>query len=244
MQTKFLHTSDWQLGVTRHFLSEDSQARWTEARYEGVRNLGRIASEEGCEFVVVAGDIFESNQVDRKTISKACEAMSSIKVPIYLLPANHDPLDAGSIFINKHWLDRKPSNVHVITSSSDKFEVKTGVEVVGAPWTSKRPLSDLVETAANTFQPLNDGLRIMLGHGAVDQLSPDRNNPAVINVLEAEKAIKANRYHYLALGDRHSLTKVGSSGRIYYSGTHEAYDFDEVDPGQRPSHMNCCTPGH
>lgn len=36
----------------------------------------------------------------------------------------------------------------------------------------------------------------------------------------------------MALGDRHSLTSIGTSGRIYYSGTHEAYDFGEVDPGK------------
>ena len=63
MKVRFMHTSDWQLGVTRQFLNDDSQARWAEARFEGVRNLGRIAKEEGCEFIVVAGDIFESNHV-------------------------------------------------------------------------------------------------------------------------------------------------------------------------------------
>ena len=76
MKARFLHTSDWQLGVTRQFLSADSQARWAEARFEAIRNLGRIAKEELCEFIVVAGDVFESNQVDRKTILKACEAMA------------------------------------------------------------------------------------------------------------------------------------------------------------------------
>ena len=44
--------------------------------------------------------------------------------------------------------------------------------------------------------------------------------------------MQEGRYHYLALGDRHSLTSIGTTGRIYYSGTHEAYDFDEVDPGK------------
>lgn len=56
MQTRFMHTSDWQLGVTRQFLNADSQARWAEARFEGIRNLGRTAQEEKCEFIVVAGD--------------------------------------------------------------------------------------------------------------------------------------------------------------------------------------------
>jgi DNA repair exonuclease SbcCD nuclease subunit len=72
----------------------------------------------------------------------------------------------------------------------------------------------------------------VVGHGAVEQFSPGRDNPAMIRVSDAEACLRDGRYHYLALGDRHSHTAVGSSGRIFYSGTHEAYDFDEVDPGK------------
>jgi DNA repair exonuclease SbcCD nuclease subunit len=232
MRARFLHTSDWQLGVTRQFLSAGSQARWAEARFEGIRNLGRIAKEELCEFIVVAGDVFESNQVDRRTILKACEAMASIEIPIYLLPANHDPLDAANIFSSKPWKDRKPANVHVLDAIGKIFEVRPGIEVVGAPWKSKRPLTDLVSTAADALEVTTGVIRIMAGHGAVDQLSPDKENPALIRLADAEKALSEGRYQYLALGDRHSLTSIGTSGRIFYSGTHEAYDFGEVDPGK------------
>ncbi len=65
MRVRFMHTSDWQLGVTRQFLDTDAQARWSAARFDAIRNLGQIAVQENCEFIVVAGDIFESNQVDR-----------------------------------------------------------------------------------------------------------------------------------------------------------------------------------
>ena len=232
MGVRFLHSSDWQLGVTRHFLHTESQARWSAARFDSIRNLGKIAKEENCEFIVVAGDVFESNQVDRRTIAKACESMSGIGVPIFLLPANHDPLDAGSVFFSKHWIERKPAHVTVLDSLGLPREVRPGVEVVGAPWTSKRPLNDLVASAISNLRPNPETLRVVVGHGAVDILSPDRDNPAVIRLADAEKAIAEGRFHYLALGDRHSFTNVGTSGRIFYSGTHEAYDFDEVDPGK------------
>ncbi len=232
MRTRFMHTSDWQLGVTRKFLNDDSQARWAEARFEAVRRLGRIAKEEGCEFIVVAGDVFESNQVDRRTVLKACEAMAGFKVPVYLLPANHDPLDAGSVFHSKPWKERQPTHVHVLDTPGQPWEVRQGVEVVGAPWTSKRPLNDLVVASASAVKIEPGTLRVMVGHGAVDQLSPDRDNPAIIRVADAEKSLQEGRYHYLALGDRHSFTRVGTTGRIFYSGTHEAYDFGEVDPGK------------
>lgn len=231
MTLRFLHTSDWQLGVTRHFLDADAQARWSAARYDGVRNLGRIAREEGCEFVVVAGDVFESNQVDRRTVRKACEAMAEIAVPVYLLPGNHDPLDAGSVYAGKVWHESRPAHVHVLTDATP-VEVRPGVEVAGAPWTSKRPLTDLVAAALSAMAPAAGVLRVMVGHGCADVISPDRDNPALIRLADIERLLAEGRCHYVALGDRHSYTCVGESGRVFYSGTHEAYDFDEIDPGK------------
>ncbi|MEJ2604604.1 MAG: exonuclease SbcCD subunit D, partial [Gammaproteobacteria bacterium] len=48
----------------------------------------------------------------------------------------------------------------------------------------------------------------------------------------AEQAISEGRFHYLALGDRHSVTPVGDSGRIRYSGAPVATDFVEDAPNQ------------
>ena len=63
---RFLHTADWQLGMTRHFLSAaggEAQSRYGAARREAVAGLGALAAEVGAEFVVVAGDVFEDNQL-------------------------------------------------------------------------------------------------------------------------------------------------------------------------------------
>ena len=228
--TRFLHTGDWQLGMTRHFLGDEAQARFTAARFDAIREIGRVAKDEGCEFVVVCGDVFETNQVDRRTVSRAAEAMASIAVPVYLLPGNHDPLDAGSVFRSPTFLAKKPAHVHVLDDAVPR-EVRPGVEILGAPWTSKRPLRDLVAAAAAPLEPRPGTVRVMAGHGAVDTLSPDRENPAVISLAEAESALRAGRYHYLALGDRHSLTQVGGTGRVWYAGSPVATDFDEVRPG-------------
>ena len=62
--TRFLHTGDWQLGMTRHFFSEGVQERFAQSRFNVLREFGRIAEEEDCRFMVVCGDVFESNLVD------------------------------------------------------------------------------------------------------------------------------------------------------------------------------------
>ena len=46
---RFLHTSDWQLGMTRHFLSEGAQERYSQARFDAIRTMGRIAKDEECQ---------------------------------------------------------------------------------------------------------------------------------------------------------------------------------------------------
>ena len=72
----FLHTGDWQLGMTRHFFSEGVQERFAQSRFDAIRELGRIA-EEDCRFVVVCGDVFESNLVERKSPARAIEALNA-----------------------------------------------------------------------------------------------------------------------------------------------------------------------
>ncbi len=228
--TKFLHTSDWQLGMTRHFLSEEAQARFTAARLEAIASIGALAVEEGCSFVVVGGDVFESNQVERQVVVRSLEAMKSTPgVTFYLLPGNHDPLDAASVFRSRAFVDNCPGNV-VVLENSDPVVAGDGLEIVGAPWPNKRPLADLV-TRAVTGLPSDGTLRVVVGHGSTDCLSPNANDPALVILGDLEAAITAGSVHYVALGDRHSTTEVGGTGRIWYSGAPEPTAYDEIDPG-------------
>jgi len=227
---RFLHTGDWQLGMTRHFFSEGVQERFAQSRFDAIRKLGRIAKEEDCQFMVVCGDVFESNLVDRKTVSRAIEALKDVPVPVYLLPGNHDPLNAASVFRSTTFLERKPAHVHVIEDTTP-IRLDDSIEIVGIPWTSKRPLQDLVALTTGKLDPSVDALRICVAHGMVNNLSPDPDDPSLISLHAAENAITENKIHYLALGDRHSLTRVGDSGRIWYAGTPEPTDYNEVKSG-------------
>ena len=228
--TRFIHTSDWQLGMTLHFLSPESQARYSQARIDAVADLGRVSIEQKCEFVVVSGDVFETNRVSRQVVARACEAMAAILIPVLLLPGNHDPLDSGSVYSSEVFLDRCPDNVRVLTGAQVERPVD-GVEVLGAPWRSKRPLEDLLAMAAADLAPDPAAVRILVGHGVVDVLNPARDNPSQISLAGLEASLTARGVDYVALGDRHSTTSVGTTGRVWYSGTPEVTDFDEVDPG-------------
>lgn len=217
------------MGMSRHFLRPEAQARFNDARLEALRAAARVAVEESCEFIVVAGDAFESNQVATETLLRTLEALKTISMPVFILPGNHDAFDAGSIYRRPAFRDRKPSSLLILEDSTPR-EALPGVEVVGAPWRTRRPLEDLARRALSTLGP-PAGLRLLVAHGAVDKLNPDPNDPALLRLGPAEEALRRGHVHYLALGDRHSTTEVGSSGKIWYSGAPEATDYGETDPG-------------
>lgn len=229
MSVRFIHTADWQLGMTRHFLSEEAQARFSQARIDAIRTVGRIAHETGADFVVVSGDVFETNRVDPRTVRRALEALSGVPVPVFLLPGNHDPLDAASVFRSPTFLRGKPAQVTVLEDTTP-HEVAPGIEVIGAPWMSKRPLRDLVADTYAGLEPVPGTVRILVAHGATDDLIAV-DDPAAIRLAAAEAAITDGRVAYIALGDRHSTTDVGSTGRIRYAGAPEPTDYDELDSG-------------
>jgi DNA repair exonuclease SbcCD nuclease subunit len=227
---RFLHTSDWQLGMTRHFLAEGAQERYSQSRFDAIRTMGRVAKDQNCQFMLVCGDAFESNLVDRKTVARAMEALKEVSAPVFILPGNHDTLNAASVYHSSTFIERKPAQVQVIETAAP-IKIAEGVELVGAPWMSKRPLANPIEEVINALVPANGATRICMGHGAVDTLTPDMESAGIISVAALERALAEGKIHFVALGDRHSLTKVGGGDRIWYSGTPEATDFRETQSG-------------
>ncbi len=226
---RFIHSADWQLGMTRHFLGPDAQPRFAQARIDAIRRIGEAARAHDAEFVVVSGDVFETNQVSTQTVRRALHALGSVPVPVFLLPGNHDPLDAGSVFRSTTFQRGRPANVTVLEDATVHL-VRPGVEVVGAPWFSKRPLTDLVADACAGLVPDASVRRVLVAHGAADDMI-DLGNPAIIRLAAVEQALAEHRIDYLALGDRHSTTSVGGTGRVWYAGAPEPTDYDETDAG-------------
>lgn len=231
---KFIHTADWHLGMQAHFLPNEARVRFAEDRFSAVRAIADLAREETCLFVVVAGDVFDSNHVDRQVIAKAVDAFATFTVPVFLLPANHDPLDASSVYRSTDWLDRYPAAVTVL---EEPVAIPVGedgaVEIVGVPWLTKHQLGDPV-AAGYEAQAVSAGARrVVVGHGIVDELSPDRDDPSLIRAAGIRDALQSGKVHYVALGDRHSVTEIeGSDGRAWYSGTPVATDYGETNPNE------------
>jgi len=218
---KFLHTADWQIGMrAAHVGAAGTRVR--EERLSAARRVIDAAHSAGAEFVVVCGDTFEDNGVDRVLVQKVADILGGFGGPVYVIPGNHDPLMPGSVWEHPAW--RSSDNVCVLRE-------ETPIEVSGGtlfPCPAREQHSGKDPTA---WIPAGDsrGIRVGLAHGTVEgvyQEEPDYPIPR-------NAAVRAG-LDYLAIGHWHSTaTYPASDGtvRMAYSGTHETTKFGERDSG-------------
>lgn len=224
----FIHSSDLQLGMTRAFISPEARPRYAEARLASIEKLGQLAQETGAEFIVIAGDVFDSNALSRQVTDRAQEAFRHLPVPVFLLPGNHDPLVADSVFYTA--ATGPAADKLRVFDSTTPVEVRPGVELVGAPYMSKHASHDLVSAALDELNP-SEAIRIMVGHGQVQSFAAESEH-ALIDLARVEAALSAGIIDYLALGDSHSTQAIGDSGAVWFSGSPEPTDFHKLEHNQ------------
>ena len=88
---RFLHTADWQIGMRATMLGDKGE-RVRAARLESARSVVECARREHVDFVVVAGDTFEHNGVERLKVREVAKMLGGAGCPVFLIPGNHDPL--------------------------------------------------------------------------------------------------------------------------------------------------------
>ncbi len=214
---RLLHTADWQMGMKLSGFGEKSE-RIRDERIAAARRVIATAREHETDFILVAGDLFEDNAVDRSLVQKVADVLGSAHCPVYVVPGNHDPIVPGSVWEHRSW--KAASNVTIMTESAP-FELPQA-SIFPCPLREKNSSQD--PTA--WIHAENDGrVRIGVAHGSVEGAPigewdhPIPRNAATRSGLE-----------YLALGHWHSFGVIGDS-RTAYSGTHEQTAFGERDSG-------------
>lgn len=226
---KFIATADWQLGMTARFLPPEARARYTQSRFEVLTRIGELAQDRGAEFIVVCGDVFETNQLDRRVIARTFEALRSVRIPIVLVPGNHDPLDSASIYDSEAFTRLSPDNV-IVARTAEPIRVTAHAQVLPVPWSSKRPGRDLVAEACAGLEPPESGVsRVLAAHGAVASMNPDATDPATIDDALVTQLLRDGVIDVAVLGDRHSTTEVAAG--IWYPGTPEVTARRDPHPG-------------
>mgnify|MGYP003364984898 CR=1 FL=1 len=218
---KFIHSADWQLGKPFGRFDAEVRAALTEARFDAIDALGRAAAEHGAQHVLVAGDIFDTEGPEDRTIVQAIARMSRHACQWWLMPGNHDFARNGGLWDR---VRQRAGERITILSQPEPQEIEPAVWVLPAPLEHRHNLDDptdrfdVMETPGARF-------RIGLAHGSIRDFGSQGETK---NRIAPDRA-RRSRLDYLALGDWHGRLRI--DGRTWYPGTPEADGFQRDDPG-------------
>jgi DNA repair exonuclease SbcCD nuclease subunit len=219
---RFLHTADWQLGKQFENLGAppDKLAFLRQGRMDVVRRIGQLAIDRSVDAILVAGDVFERNEVGDQLIREALAAMRQVKIPWLLLPGNHDPAGPASVW-DRIGRIGCPEHVHLLHSTEPVLLADGGLAVLPAPLTRKHQFTDPTEGFGQQVTS-QAAVRVGLAHGSLrNRLAPAAEQHNMISDTRADEG----HLDYLALGDWHSCKEVAP--RTWYAGTPEPDDFDQ-----------------
>jgi hypothetical protein len=223
MTTTLLHTADWHLGKTFHALSDDpdTQGRLRQERFAAVERIGTAARACNAAAVLVAGDVFHTNEVEDKWIVEALRAIGSIAKPVLAIPGNHDHAGGGSVWERRSFVQNQPKLAPNLTLVHDGLtKVTVGdVDVIARPVRQRFDRIALADLAAAESEP--GRARIGLVHAATLSFDQDGGGRS-LDLLGGEAA----KLDYLALGDFHRQQQVeGMPCLAWYAGTPEPDGF-------------------
>ncbi len=203
----------------------DDAAALSEARFAAVDRIASIATDQGVDAVLVAGDVFDAQAVADKTIRRLFNAMQGFTGTWVLMPGNHDAALAESVWSRAQRLKAIPGNV-IVCLDPKPIVVAGKFTLLPAPLTQRHTYVDLTEWFPAHVS--TDALpRIGLAHGSVQGILSEDVDSA--NPIAAGRALGAG-LAYLALGDWHGTKRV--DGRTWYAGTPESDRFKANDSGQ------------
>lgn len=218
---KFVHSSDLQIGKAFGYFPPEIANILQDARQAVVRTLGEAAVKAGASAVLLAGDIFEKQQMTQQTLGRAVENMRSFgTVQWHLMPGNHDHLRESGLW-DRLARSQLPLNVtlHVSPGAVQiKDDGGSQVFLLPAPLRLTSSAGDL--TAYMNVEATPEGaIRIGMAHGSIQGFGSEGDASNYVTPSRADEAGLA----YLAMGDWHRQIKVND--RCWYSGTPEPDQF-------------------
>ncbi|MEO8130226.1 MAG: DNA repair exonuclease [Bryobacteraceae bacterium] len=224
---RLLHTADWQIGKQYKGLGGDPDCRsdLRNERLNAVRRLGELAVKHEADAVLVAGDVFDMNEVSDRLVRQTLNTLAEFRVPWVLLPGNHDAALAESVWTRIERLGC-PANVRLAITREAILLAEDRLAVLPAPLLRRHESADPTEGFASTVTPPGV-IRVGLAHGSVRNRLPVE---AESHNLISDTAAATAQLDYLALGDWHGTFQV--TPNTWYSGTPEPDGFQQQHSGQ------------
>jgi len=214
---RILHTADVHLGAKFSGLGSKGDAQRERLRTTFKKIIG-TAIEERVNIVLIAGDLFDSNQQPQRNIDLVVEQFNLLNqngIPVCLVPGTHDSLDYSSIYKKIDFEGRCP-NLHIFTDQnmSSREYPDLDLTVYGKPNLSNRsrvsPLLGLKPATSTRFH-------VAVAHGSFHIPEKVADDDHVFRLEE----IASSGMHYLALGHWHRAYACSEQPAAWYSGPPE-----------------------
>ncbi|HEM1017373.1 TPA: exonuclease SbcCD subunit D [Listeria monocytogenes] len=214
-EIQFLHMADLHLDSPFIGLSTLPQPLFSaiqESTFQSLERITTVAIKEAVDFVLIAGDIYDSEDQSVRAqarFSKEMKRLEVANIPVFMIHGNHD-------FIEKHKEKLTlPSNVHVFSEQVEVMSHKTAtgvsVNIYGFSYNERHIRSSRV----NKYKIQgNADFHIALLHGSEVSSSEEHDVYAPFRVQEISK----KGFDYWALGHIHKRQLLAESPSIYYPG--------------------------
>jgi DNA repair exonuclease SbcCD nuclease subunit len=229
---KLLHTADWHLGRVFRSFSEEGALKLSRARLEVLDKILLTADRNAVDAVLCAGDLFDDPNPGSEWWSQVAERLrkyASGKRPVFLLPGNHDPLTAESVWAKDHkFRSMLPDNVHVVDRENFEYTLANGAVLYAVPCLSRAGQRDPTELIPNRAAG-DERIRVGMVHGSTFDAKDWQTNFPI-----DKDAVLKRGLDYLAIGDTHGFRFVPANREhppTIYPGAPEATAFDEKEPG-------------
>lgn len=168
------------------------------------------------DVVLLAGDTFDNHMVTAATIERAGRVLAAAGVPVVLLPGNHDPVTADSVYARGGYASIPGLSILGLT---DDGAVKFGALQLQIWGNAHRDYHDMMPL--KDPRPRATRWQVAMGHGHYEP--PETwHNPLRPSWLISNAMIDATGADYVALGHWDRPAQVGSGVvPAYYSGSPE-----------------------
>ena len=156
---KLLHFADLHLDAPFAWASPEAARLRRRNRRQALTRILQLATDERCDAILAAGDLFELDRVRPDTLEFLRSALADVALPIYVAPGNHDWLSPRSPYLTVRW----PPNVHIFTD--DRLEpvtLRDGLTLWGAAHRAPANTANFF----SGFRPDRGGIHVALAHAS------------------------------------------------------------------------------
>ena len=226
MPLTFVHSADWHLGQTYWGLGAQT-TRSRAWRFEAIRRIWQLAADNDAAFIVVAGDVFDTETPPDAVRAQTIELLREAPCAVYLISGAADPCAEGSVWFNANWHSGLTGLTQIHPAlTPEALPIREDVTLFPCPVMRKRDSRDVTAWLPNADR--GERFRIGLAHGYLKNYRPDETR--IIGTIAADCAARAG-LDYLALGAHHAPTPPDETSRAFYAGTPEIGARDDANGG-------------